>query len=365
MKGRTLHRLELGDARLLDHLPEASVQLAVTSPPYPMIEMWDELFGRLNPGVGPALQRGEGQEAFALMHGELDRVWAQVARLLTPGGIACINVGDAARRLNGSFRLFPNHARILSACSALGLHVLPGILWRKPTNAPNKFVGSGMLPAGAYLTLEHEHILVLRKGPLRGFSGEAERRQRRRSAFFWEERNRWFSDLWELTGARQELGGGGGRPRSGAFPFELAYRLVNMFSVAGDTVLDPFAGSGTTMRAAMASGRHSLAVELDPALEPVIAAGFEGIVERSNRRIRERLLRHLEFVRGAGRPLKHVNRRYGFPVVTRQETELCFEPLQSLRRVGRGSWEVLYGEEGELFGPEALTEAWRQAPQEA
>ena len=136
----------------------------------------------------------------------LTRVWREVHRVLADGGIACINIGDATRTLGDRFALYPNHARILVRLVELGFVPLPVILWRKQTNAPNKFMGSGMLPPGAYVTLEHEYILIVRKGGKRGFLSEEGKGLRRESAFFWEERNRWFSDVWsDLKGTVQGL----------------------------------------------------------------------------------------------------------------------------------------------------------------
>ena len=341
------HRVVFADARDLGFLSAGSIDLVVTSPPYPMIEMWDGLFSSLSPQAGRALEAGQGRTAFEAMHRELDAVWAELHRLLKPGGLACLNVGDATRSIGGSFQMFPNHARVLQACAALGFQVLPEILWRKPTNAPTKFVGSGMLPAGAYVTLEHEWLLVLRKEGLRRFGSPEERWRRRESSYFWEERNLWFSDVWELTGARQQAGEAAPRKRSGAFPFEIAFRLVHMFSVRGDRVLDPFLGSGTTMRAAMAGGRHSVGVELDAGFGPAIRGGVAGVMDEANRRIAARLRDHLAFVRERtrlGRPPAYVNRPYGFPVVTRQETDLTMPYLTGVRAGEGESWTVEYAE---------------------
>ncbi|TFG58527.1 MAG: site-specific DNA-methyltransferase, partial [Spirochaetales bacterium] len=272
----TIHRYAGSDARDMTSLPEESVHLILTSPPYPMIQMWDEQFAALNPRIEAVLQREEGREAFELMHQELDKAWAESHRVLVPGGFICINIGDAARSTGGNFGLFPNHARILSSAGRLGFQVLPLILWRKQTNAPNKFMGSGMLPAGAYVTLEHEYILVLRKGGKRVFASQEDRRNRQESALFWEERNRWYSDVWDFKGARQALGTAGARSRSAAFPFELAYRLTCMFSCKQDTVLDPFLGTGTTMQAAAALERNSAGFELDESLADSALEGAAG-----------------------------------------------------------------------------------------
>ena len=145
--------------------------------------------------------------------------------------------------------LYPNHARILTALLALGFTPLPAIIWRKPTNSPNKFMGSGMLPAGAYVTLEHEHILLLRKGPKREFTGDARKQLRRESAIFWEERNQWYSDVWfELRGSRQGLKRRGPAPPQRRLPVRARLPADQMFSVKGDTVVDPFLGTGTTLK---------------------------------------------------------------------------------------------------------------------
>jgi DNA modification methylase len=326
---KTSHQVRFGDSRSMREIPDASVALVVTSPPYPMIEMWDAAFAALNPRIRGALEQGNGMAAFSLMHAELDPVWREVHRVLIPGGLACINVGDAVRTVGGDFALFPNHVRILSALVALGFAPLPCILWRKPTNAPNKFMGSGMLPAGAYVTLEHEHVLIVRKGGKREFTTETARRLRRESALFWEERNQWFSDVWfELRGSRQALQRGSPRRRSGAFPFELAWRLIQMFSVRGDTVLDPFLGTGTTLRAAAASGRGSVGYEIEPGFRADIFSDPDGWVPAANARILERVESHLRFAEERtrdGRPPGHGNEPHGFPVVTGQERQLRLE----------------------------------------
>ena len=311
-------------------VPDGSVSLVVTSPPYPMIELWDAQFAAADPHIAQALSAERGNQAFELMHCRLDVVWRECHRVLQPGGLACINIGDATRKIGGEFRLFSNHSRILQALSELQFSVLPDILWRKPTNAPNKFLGSGMLPAGAYVTYEHEYILIARKGGPRKFS-PADKARRRRSAFFWEERNVWFSDVWlDLVGTRQLLGNTGledpdARVRSAAYPFELACRLIQMHSLIGDTVLDPFLGTGTTAAAAIAGSRSSIGCEIERSLARPIRNTIETAVPLGREYAQRRLVAHLDFVQSreeAGRPCRHVNRHYGFPVVTGQEADL-------------------------------------------
>lgn len=331
---RTEHALHVGDARDLA-IPDKSVDLVVTSPPYPMIEMWDEPFGTLDPEIDEALAVGDGDRAFELMHGVLDDVWSELDRVLCEGAIACINVGDATRTVERTFQTYPNHVRITEAFRKRGFVSLPGILWRKPTNSTAKFMGSGMVPTNAYPTLEHEHVLIFRKGGPRSF--EPHLQERYESAYFWEERNRWFSDLWtDIRGIDQRLDAET-RERSGAFPFEFPYRLINMFSIHGDTVLDPFWGTGTTTLAAMVAGRDSVGYELDA-----------GLVERFSERIRDlpafsrevletRLDDHETFVERVGsEELGYIAEHYGFPVRTKQEREIRFYVVEGVETTDSG-----------------------------
>jgi len=342
---QTEQQVLFGDSAAMPGIPSRSVHLAVTSPPYPIIEMWDAVFcSRAEAKM--ALRQGKGMQAFECMHRELDRVWQELHRVLVPGGIACINIGDATRTLDGEFAIYPNHSRILSAMLALGFTNLPNIIWRKQTNAPNKFMGSGMMPPGAYVTLEHEYILVFRKGGKRLFNAPEDKTNRRQSAFFWEERNQWFSDVWmDLKGTRQNTGDKKLRRRSGAYPFELAYRLISMFSVMGDTVLDPFLGTGTTLWAAAVAGRNGTGCELDEAFAAMISESCRQAVPQGRQRIAERLDAHLQFVRERqenGKPIKYTNQVYGFPVITRQETELMLPLPVSVEESAENRWQVKY-----------------------
>ena len=330
----TTHRVHAADARDLT-LPDESVALAVTSPPYPMVELWDDLFAALSADAADALAAGDGEAAFAAMHAVLDEVWAELARVLRPGGIACINVGDATRTLE-RFRVYPNHSRILDTFVELGFDPLPGVLWRKPANSAAKFMGSGMVPSNAYVTLEHEHILVLRKGARRSFPAGDDRRYE--SAYFWEERNRWFSDVWtDIRGRLQDLPDDGRRDRAAAFPFAVPYRLINMFSVYGDRVLDPFWGTGTTTLAAMVAGRDSVGYELDEAFLDAFEARAGDLPGLSRRVVDRRLDAHREFVadrRDAGETLGYEAEHYDFPVRTKQERQIRLRTAETVERVG-------------------------------
>jgi len=345
---KTIHQIFYRDARNLKEIPSESVDLVVTSPPYPMIGMWDDVFGSQNVDIEKALMARDGKLAHELMHEILDSVWDEMFRVLKDGRFACINIGDATRKVGGDFCLYPNHARILNYLLNIGFSALPDILWRKQTNAPNKFMGSGMLPAGAYVTLEHEYILILRKGSKREFKTEGEKQNRRESALFWEERNIWYSDVWmDIKGTGQRLSDELSRLRSAAFPYELAYRLVNMYSVKGDVVLDPFLGTGTTIAAAMTSGRNSVGVEIDKSFQSAICPMARQIVDFSNDYLRDRLRRHFEFVEDriqTSGPLKYTNRYYGCPVVTSQEQSILLNGLNDVRESDNNIFEVTYSE---------------------
>ena len=333
---QTSHQIHFDLAQRMSAVADASVDLIVTSPPYPMVEMWDAGMGIQNPAITTALSKDDSVTAFDLMHRELDKVWSEVCRVTKPSAFVCVNIGDATRTINGEFQLFSNHSRIIQYFLRQGFSCLPPVLWRKPTNAPNKFMGSGMLPAGAYVTLEHEYILVFRKGGKRVFKSEQAKLLRQQSAFFWEERNQWFSDLWEIRGTGQKMLTQTSRERSGAYPFEIPYRLINMYSVKGDTVLDPFLGTGTTALAAMAGGRNSIGYEMDETLSETINEMLSPEkIPALNALIRGRLQAHIDFVEkrllSGTWDVKHTNIHYNFPVVTSQETELMLNFLTQIQ----------------------------------
>src|SRR3989338_857247 len=342
----TNHKILFQNSNNLSQIKDNSIALMVTSPPYPMIEMWDGMFSEQNTEIKNALNEKNGNVAFELMNEELDKVWDEVYRVLIPGGIACINIGDATRTIGENFQLFSNSTRIMNHCLKKGFSALPKILWKKTTNAPNKFMGSGMLPPGAYVTLEHEYILILRKGGKREFKKQQEKNNRQESAFFWEERNIWFTDIWEgLNGVIQKLNDEKIRERSAAYPFELAYRLINMFSVKGDIILDPYFGTGTTMLAAMSSGRNSIGIEINPFFENTIKNRTKKIIEYSNKYIENRISKHLEFVNNRELKkgqLQYVNNHHGFKVMTKQEVFISFNHLSSIRNISSAEFEVTY-----------------------
>ena len=340
----TTHKLIYKSAKKLTGCQDESIELVITSPPYPMIEMWDEIFCKQNPKIKVALEKFDSEKAFQLMHEELKKVWSEISRVIVPGGIVCINIGDATRTIGKKFQLFPSHARIIEHFLELGFQSLPEIIWRKQTNAPNKFMGSGMLPPGAYVTLEHEFILIFRKGNKREFKEENRKIIRRESSYFWEERNIWFSDIWDFKGISQNLNNKLTRKRSAAFPFELAYRLVNMFSIKGDTVLDPFLGTGTTSLAAMTSERNSIGIEIDISMKDIIKSNIDNLEHIANSHIERRIKNHREFIDKRTKikgPTKYRN-ELGFSVITKQEYKLKINYIDKIQKLNENEYFVEY-----------------------
>jgi site-specific DNA-methyltransferase (adenine-specific) len=246
----TTHRLINGDARDLSFLADSSVHLVVTSPPYWNLKRYNE-----NPDQ---LGHIQDYEVFLL---ELEKVWKHVYRILVPGGRLVCVVGDVcvARRDFGRHLVFPLHADICVLCRRIGFDNLNPIIWHKIANASyevtngSKFLGKPYEP-NAIIKNDMEFILMQRKpGGYRQPTDE----QREASRIRKDDFDRWFQQIWNITGAST-------KHHPAPFPLELATRLVRMFSFVGDTVLDPFCGSGTTMVAALRWERNSIGVEIDP-----------------------------------------------------------------------------------------------------
>jgi site-specific DNA-methyltransferase (adenine-specific) len=248
---RTFHRLIEGDARDLSFLPDESLHLVVTSPPYWTLKKYREHPDQLG--------HYADYEGFVA---QLAGVWKHCCRALVPGGRLVIVVGDVclSRRAFGRHVVVPLHADIVVSCRKLGFDNLNPIIWDKIANANYEvengsagFLGKPYEP-NAIIKNDIEFILMQRKPG--GYRRPTEE-QRRLSKLSKQEYSDWFRQFWTMTGAST-------KQHPAPFPLELAYRLVRMFSFHGDTVLDPFCGTGTTMLAAMKSGRNSIGVEIDP-----------------------------------------------------------------------------------------------------
>jgi site-specific DNA-methyltransferase (adenine-specific) len=245
----TFHRLINGDARDLFFLDDASVHLVITSPPYWNLKRYNE-----NPG-----QMGHIQD-YEIFLKELEKVWRHVFRVLVPGGRLVCVVGDVcvARRNFGRHLVFPLHADICVICRKIGFDNLNPIIWHKIANASyevangSKFLGKPYEP-NAIIKNDMEFILMQRKP---GGYRKPTDTQRDASRIAKEDFDLWFQQIWNIPGAST-------KQHPAPFPLELASRLVRMFSFTGDTVLDPFCGSGTTMIASLRTGRNSIGVEID------------------------------------------------------------------------------------------------------
>jgi site-specific DNA-methyltransferase (cytosine-N4-specific) len=227
----------------------------------------------------------------------------------------------------------------------MGYDVLPPIIWRKTSNKPTKFMGSGMLPPNAYVTLEHEYILIFRKDGPRGVSKE-DMQKRKESSYFWEERNQWFSDVWsDLQGTLQDLPSAQLRDRNAAFPFQLAYRLINMYSVQEDWVLDPFLGTGTTTLAAACSARNSLGYELDSHFRELVEERIMEVPQLSEKVVSQRLDSHQDFLKYRSREdksWKYHSSNYKFGVITRSEESIHFPVAKKVEVAGENQYQVSY-----------------------
>ncbi len=245
----TVHKLVKGDARDLSFIEDESVHLVLTSPPY-----WNLKKYKDNPDQ---LGHIDQYEEFL---SELEKVWQEVYRVLVPGGRLVCVVGDVcvSRRSFGRHLVFPLHADICVICRRIGFDNLNPIIWHKIANANyevangSKFLGKPYEP-NAIIKNDIEFILMQRKP---GGYRKPTNKQRELSKIGKKDFNSWFQQIWNIPGAST-------RNHPAPFPLELALRIVKMFSFVGDTVLDPFCGTGTTMIASIRSGRNSIGVEIE------------------------------------------------------------------------------------------------------
>lgn len=307
----------------LQNVKTDSVNLVVTSPPYPMVEMWDEIFSKCDPEIKNAIDNNQWTEAYNKMHEYLETIWSELIRVTDENCIIAINIGNATRNTNDSFQLYPNIQPIIQYFTTHGCQMLPLIHWNKASNKSSSFMGSGMIPTNAYVTNDHEYILPFRVGTgTRNFPPKYT--ERYESAYFWEERNNWFSDRWTVTGTTQTLSDtDGDRERSGAYPTEIPYRIINMYSIKGDTVLDPFLGTGTTQLAAAATGRNSVGFEIDTTLRQTIEETVLNSSYWAQKRLKTRVNNHKTYIDTAEYTFPYES-KYG-PVKTKQETDILFE----------------------------------------
>jgi len=241
-----------GDSREMGWIPSGSVHLVLTSPPYWTLKEY------------PLHQAQLGLVAdYQAFHDELDKVWQHCFRVLVPGGRLVCVVGDVclSRRRHGKHSVMPMHADIIVRSRKIGFDNLSPIFWYKIANANyevengSSFLGKPYEP-NAIIKNDVEFILMLRKP---GGYRQPTEEQRDASRLTKEEYQEWFQQVWN------GLMGESTKNHPAPYPEELAYRLVRMFSFVGDTVLDPFMGTGTTLLAAARCNRNAIGVEVEPA----------------------------------------------------------------------------------------------------
>lgn len=265
----TTHTLRNADARDLSWIPSRSVHLIVTSPPYWTLKQYES----------NSRQLGE-IESYELFLDELDKVWAECARVLVPGGRVCCVVGDVCvpRKRAGRHYVMPLHADIQVRMRKIGLDCLTPILWSKIANGVTEAKGNGAgfygkpYQPGAIIKNDIEYILFFRKG---GEYRSPAPLQKTLSMLSREEMRDWLRSIWtDIKGESTRKG------HPAPFPVSLAERLIRMFSFAGDTVLDPFLGTGSTSVAAMNTGRNSIGCDIEPTY---LAITRDRLKEEANR----------------------------------------------------------------------------------
>ena len=197
--------------------------------------------------------------------------------------------------------------------------------------------------------------MIFRKGQKRPYKTNDEKQLRRESSFFWEERNIWFSDLWDIKGTKQSINSNVTRERNASFPFEIPYRLINMYSQKNDVVLDPFAGLCTTMKAAILCQRNFIGYDIDDKLSTIIADEIENIdLDKYNSFIKNRFDTHKSFVYDREfvqkKPVKHFNNKLNCKVMTGQEEDIEFNYIKSISMIQDNclTYEVEYIENSDL-----------------
>ena len=250
------HQIIIGDARRMDSVADNSVQLAVTSPPYWQLKDY-----------GAANQIGY-DDSYEVYINNLNLVWAECHRALESGCRLCINIGDQFARAAyyGRYKVVPIKTEIIRFCETIGFDYMGAIIWQKKTTANasggGAVMGSFPYPRNGIVKIDYESILLFKKiGALSGKRIDAE--SKARSKLTAREWNTFFSGHWNFAGAKQDK-------HIAVFPPELPNRLIKMFSFVGETVLDPFVGSGTTSLSAMNLQRNSIGYEINPDFRAVI-----------------------------------------------------------------------------------------------
>jgi len=248
------HKIIIGDSRILSQIKDQDVQLIITSPPYWQLKDY-----------GSEKQIGF-HDSYEQYINNLNLVWKECCRVLSDGCRLCINIGDQFARsaYYGRYKVIPIRTEIIRFCETLGMDYMGAIIWQKATTmnttGGGAVMGSFPYPRNGILKIDYEFILIFKK---QGKSPSVTPEQKQKSQMTREEWNKYFSSHWNFAGTRQD-------GHIAMFPEELPHRLIKMFSFVGETVFDPFLGSGTTMLAAKNLERNSIGCEINAEYLPII-----------------------------------------------------------------------------------------------
>jgi site-specific DNA-methyltransferase (adenine-specific) len=251
---KTIHKIINGDSRQMNLIPDKSVHLVITSPPYWQLKDY---------GTEKQIGFHESYESYI---NNLNLVWKECHRVLHPGCRLCINIGDQFARsvYYGRYKVIPIRTEIIKFCETIAFDYMGAVIWQKVTTCNTTggatIMGSFPFPRNGILKIDYEFILLFKK---QGIPPKPTKEQKELSAMTKEEWNTYFSGHWYFAGAKQD-------GHIAMFPEELPARLIKMFAFAGDTVLDPFLGSGTTSLAARHLGRNSVGYEINPDFIPIV-----------------------------------------------------------------------------------------------
>lgn len=250
----TEHKIIFGDSRSLNQIKDKSVQLIITSPPYWQLKDY---------GSEDQIGFNDSYEEYI---NNLNLVWMECNRVLSDGCKLCINIGDQFARsvYYGRYKVIPIRTEIIRFCETIGMDYMGAIIWQKTTtmntSGGGAVMGSFPYPRNGILKIDYEFILLFKK---QGTAPKPTLQQKELSAISKEEWKQYFSSHWNFNGVKQ-MG------HIAMFPEELPKRLIKMFSFVGETVFDPFAGSGTTSLAAKNLGRNSIGYEINKDFAPIM-----------------------------------------------------------------------------------------------
>lgn len=250
----TNHKIYFGDSRALNKIEDKSVQLIITSPPYWQLKDY---------GSNNQIGFNNSYEEYI---NNLNLVWMECERILSEGCRLCINIGDQFARsvYYGRYKVVPIRTEIIRFCETLKMDYMGAIIWQKATtmntSGGGAIMGSFPYPRNGILKIDYEFILIFKK---LGNPPKPTLEQRENSIMTKEEWNQYFSSHWNFSGVKQS-------EHIAMFPEELPKRLIKMFSFSGETIFDPFLGSGTTTLAAKNLGRNSIGYEINKEFESII-----------------------------------------------------------------------------------------------